>query len=145
MFCFFTRQCCRHTWSLDSWAMRIASCRARSACWLQAQKTENSSVSHVLFKRSSSRKHSIYLVLTSGQSDSASLPDWGQRSGDFGRSPRPRCSSPRFQTRWGGRSNVRDCEQRGTCPGLSCCSDSSGNAEERENTIKGDDPLSNCW
>ncbi len=76
------------------------------------------------------------LVLTSGRSDSAGLLSWEQRSGDFGRSPHPRCSFPHFQTRWGGQNNVRDCGRRGRCPGLSCCSGSLGNAEERRKSTE---------
>lgn len=76
----------------------------------------------------------VVLVLTSVRSDSAGSPGWEQRSGGSGRSPRPRYSSPRFQTRWVGRNNVRGCEPTGRCPGPSCCSGSSGNAEERVKT-----------
>lgn len=133
---YFTRQCCKHTWSLDSWAMRIASCRARSACWLRERKGKTG-IQAMLYTDAlyvgtcPSTQTPPVLVLTSGRSGSAGLPGWEQRSGDFGRSPRPRCSFPHFQTRWGGQNNVRDCGRRGKCPGLSCCSGSLGNAEER--------------
>lgn len=43
-----TRQCCRQTWSLDSWAILMASWSASSACWLWADRGRTISIPTVL-------------------------------------------------------------------------------------------------
>ena len=59
-----TRQCCRQTWSLDSCAIRMASWRASSACWLSANKQENIWVFPPCLKYSIMIQRNIHLNYT---------------------------------------------------------------------------------
>lgn len=55
-----TKQCWRHTWSLDSWAILIASCRASSACWLMTEWTFTSlTITNMHNQQNSSRASSV--------------------------------------------------------------------------------------